>query len=246
MGDDYSSYAKDNQRGYFEGIGFEVHDVGSLEILEGWFLKDKFQVYHGQKAILGSDPKSFRLLNEHYAQDTAHVYFYNFPNEGGVTLIPCISSSFTLLEYPYSKDASSVYYVNVKMHDVDAQTFSVLGNRFSKDKQNVFFQGKKIVDAEALTFSVLPQDESSLDELYYAKDKMCIFLEEKKIKNADILTFKVLGLDYAVDNKNVYYKTTIVKGANPNNFKIYEHSYGDEDAEDSKNKYSKGIKVGRQ
>ena len=58
-----------------------MQDVATLEIISGRFLKDKKQVYYGQAAIKGSDPQSFRLLNEYYTQDTAHVYYYTYSNE---------------------------------------------------------------------------------------------------------------------------------------------------------------------
>jgi DKNYY family len=253
MGDANWGYAKDNQRGYCNGIGFDVRDAATLVILEGRFLKDKFQVYFNQIPIKGSDPASFRLLNEYYAQDKNNVYWYDIPNIEGMegntrnnshfVLLPCDNASFALLDYPYSKDATSVYYGTVKIKDADVQTFSVLTNHYSKDKKTVFFEDKKINEAEAASFSVFPDVEDSLDAFYYAHDKVSVFLKDKKIKSADVRTFKILGLDYAVDNKSVFYKTKAVNGADPNSFIIYQHGFGDEDAEDAENKYSKGVIV---
>jgi hypothetical protein len=52
-----------------------------------------------------------------------------------------------------------------------------------------------------------------------------------------------LGENYASDSKHVFYKTTIVKGASPDSFKVYPHDVGDTDAEDATNKYHEEIKV---
>jgi DKNYY family len=257
LGNDYSGYAKDNQRGYCNGIGFDVRDVATLDILKGRFLKDKFQVYFNQLPIKGSDAASFRLLNDYYAQDKNNVYIFdNLINDAEdneaytdksdhFVVLPCDHASFAVLDYPYSKDANSVYYINKKMPDADVPTFSMLENRYSKDKQSAYFEGKKVSGAEAATFVVMPETNGSLDETFYAHDKTNVFIKDTKIVGADVLTFTVLGLDYAMDNKVVYYKTKIVKGADPHSFKIYRDGYGDEDAEDAKNKYSKGVKVSK-
>lgn len=243
LGDGYSGYAKDHQRGYFQGDGFAVEDVATLEILTGYFLKDKQRVYHGKVPIKGSDPASFRILNDHYAQDTAQVYFYNYPNEGGVVLLPALSRSFSLLEYPYSKDESDVFYVNAKMQGVESATFTVLGNNYSKYKTSVFFENKKIEDADAATFMIMPEHENTTQYLYFARDTSSVFWEDRKVKGANPNTFKALDFGYGTDDKHVYYHTTIVKDADPQSFKVYGHGMGNADSEDKNRKYSEGKKA---
>ena len=239
-------YAKDEKRAYFKGIGFDVQDLATLEVINARFVKDKTQVYFERKPIKGSDVHSFRVLNNYYAQDAQRAYYYNFANElySGIHPIPCNSASFALLDYPYSKDNASVFYVFDKMMGADASTFTILKNGYSKDAKSVFFSSKKIAEVDAATFTVIMNpDAYSLEDACYGKDKTNVFMKERKIQVADIPTFKILGFGYTSDSKNVYYTGKIVKNADPNSFKLYPHDQGDEDAEDAKCKYSKGKKV---
>lgn len=243
LGNGYTGYAKDSARGYFQGDGFAVQDPATLEIIDGYFLKDKYQVYHGKVPVKGSDPGSFQILNENYARDTNQVYFYNFPNEGGVIVLPAESRSFSLLEYPYSKDASFVFYVNAKMPGVESASFSILGNNYSKDKSSVFFENKKIKGADAGSFTVLPGYENTTQVLYFARDNSHIFWEDKIIAGADPATFKAIDFGYGTDKNHVYYRTAVVKGADPQSFKTYPHGVGNADSEDKNSRYSEGKKA---
>jgi hypothetical protein len=45
------------------------------------------------------------------------------------------------------------------------------------------------------------------------------------------------------DNRHVFYKTKIIKDAQPAGFRVYPHDVGDADAEDAKFKYHEGKKV---
>lgn len=238
-------YAKDRERAYFKGVGFEVQDVANLTIINDRFLKDKYQVYFDRTPVKGADVNSFRILNNSYAKDTAHAYYYGYPDGlyNGIHEIPCQIASFSLLEYPYSKDRESVYYFYTKINEADPGSFSIVGNDFSKDKNGVYFKTQSLKGADAATFRLIPPNENAPDEFYYAKDKDHVFWNDKMFGEIDMAGFKVLGLGYATDGKYIYYHTTIVKDANPSTFKIYEHGYGDADAEDAKNKYLEGLKV---
>ena len=238
-------YAKDSKRGYFKGVGFNVKDVASLAFFQGEFVKDKYQVYFQQRPVKDADVNTFRVLNMYYATDTAQIYYFGFHSDlyNGIHKIPCQAASFTMLEYPYSKDNESVFCVYTKIAGADPNSFSVIGNRFSKDKNHVYMESKVLKDADAATFMIVPHDENSLDEFNYTKDKNHAFWKDKMLGELDISAFKALGLGYATDGKHIYFHASIVKNADPATFKIYEHGYGDADAEDVKNKYLEGEKV---
>jgi hypothetical protein len=244
MGKGYESFAKDNKQGYLKGVSFPVKDVATLEIIDGQFLKDKYQVYFQQRPIENADVDSFRILNEAYAKDTARVYYFGYHDEtnNGIHEIPCKTNSFSLLEYPYSKDETSVFYIFSKINEADTKSFSVVGNGFSKDKHHVYFETKILQGADAESFIIIPHEES-LDEFNFTKDKNHIFYQDKMMNVKDINEFKVIGLEYSTDVHHVYHRTNIVKNADPKTFKVYEHGYGDEDAEDAKSKFLAGKKV---
>lgn len=244
MGEGYEGYAKDGKRAYFKGTGFEVKDVATLTIADGRFVKDKYMVYFDQAPVKGADPVSFRVLNNCYARDTGHVYYFGYHSDlyNGIHEIPCQAAAFTILDYPYSKDANAVFYLYTRIQNADAATFTVVGNNFSKDKNHVYSGAYILPGADAATFGVFPQD-SSLDEVNYSKDRYQAYWKNKKLPVSDVMAFRPLGLDYATDGRKVYYRSGVVKGADPATFKIYDHSYGKADAEDAKNKYLKGAPV---
>jgi DKNYY family len=244
LGEGYEGFAKDNKRGYLKGVGFQVKDVATLSIIDGQFLKDKYQVYFQQKPVKNADVNSFKVLNEGYAKDMARVYYYGFHDEvnNGIHEIPCNPNTFKLLEYPYSKDETSVFYIITKINEADTKSFSVVGNGFSKDKNHVYFETKILQGADAESFIIIPHEES-LDEFNFTKDKNHIFYQDKMMNVKDINEFKVIGLEYSTDVHHVYHRTNIVKNADPKTFKVYEHGYGDEDAEDAKSKFLAGKKV---
>ena len=91
---------------------------------------------------------------------------------------------------------------------------------------------------------IIPHEET-LDDFNFTKDKNHIFYQDKMMNVKDINGFKVIGLEYSSDNHHVYHRTNIVENADPKTFKIYEHGYGEEDAEDDKNKFLAGKKVSK-
>jgi len=246
LGEGYEGFAKDDKRAYLKGVGFEVKDVTTLSIIDAQFLKDRYHVYFEQARVKGADPGSFRVLNNWYARDTSHVYYFGHHNElyNGIHEIPGDAATFTILDYPYSKDASAVFYVYTRIKDADPASFSVVGHNFSKDRNRVYLREKILPGADAATFMVFPNEES-LDDINHTKDKYHVYWNDKQVTVADVAAFKPLGLDYGTDGKNVYYQTSMVKNADPATFKIYDHGYGEADAEDARSRYLKGVKLSK-
>lgn len=238
-------YTKDSKRGYFKGVGFNVKDVAFLSVLQGQFVKDRYQVYFQQRPVKAADVNSFRVLNICYARDTARVFYYGYHNDvyNGINEIHCNAASFSILEYPYSRDNESVFYIYSKINGADANSFTIVGNDFSKDNNHVYFGSKILKGADPLTFMMVPHAENSLDEINYSKDQNHIYWKDKMLGEVNVAAFKVLGLGYATDGRHIYFQAGIVKNADPVTFKIYEHGYGDGDAEDAANKYLEGKKV---
>ena len=240
-----NGYAKDSVHGFRAYIAFNVKDIATLKSINSVFVKDDVQAYFNLKPVAGSDGKSFEVIDNSYAKDTAHIYYYAQPGEvkSGIYVLPCNRSAFKVLDYPYSKDDVTVFYENIKMNGAHAATFTVLQNGFSKDKNAVYFEAQKIAGADASSFMVFKENELYTENFYYAKDNTSIFWENKKLADANIANFKVLGMGYGSDGKHVFYKTNIIKNADPDSFKVYPHDVGDADAEDAANKYHEGVKV---
>lgn len=122
-----------------------------------------------------------------------------------------------------------------------AATFEVLQSAYSKDKQAVYFNEKKIPGVHPQAFEVFKENDSFNQDVDYAKDNNSMYVNDKKIPSADVATFKLLGQNYASDNKQVFYKNRIVKGAAPASFTVYPHDVGNADAEDDTNKFHEGM-----
>lgn len=238
-------YAKDAKHAFFLGKAFTVKDIASFKTLNSNFCKDDIQAYLDCKPIAGSDGKSFELLDEFFAKDKNHIYFCEGAGiaKQRVTVLPCDAASFTLLVYPYSRDIVTVFYKGKTIAGADATSFKVLGDGYSKDLHAVYFEANKIAAADAATFELFKDNEAGMEQFHYAKDKASVFIDDKKISGADVGSFKILTLGYAIDSKQVFYKTTLVKNASPASFKTYPHGYGDEDAEDANNKFLAGKRV---
>jgi hypothetical protein len=200
--------------------------------------------FHG-KQVASSDGNSFELINNHYAKDKNHIYYYGYPSDAknDIYLIPCNRSTFKELEYPFSSDDKSVFYENLLISGSNPDGFVALGAGFSKDRQFVFFETKKISGADASSFELMEQDAMNTQEFYFARDNSSLYFREKKIPTADIPSFKILGLGYAVDRNHVYYRHSIVKTADPETFEVYTHGYGEADAKDSKHEFMEGKRM---
>lgn len=237
-------YAKDSKQAYFLGRPFSVKDVASFKAINASFSKDNVQAYLSRVPIAGSDGKTFELLDEFYAKDTNHIYYCEniSTSEQKATVLQCDRASFVLLDYPYARDNASVFYNSKKITGADAASFKVLGNGYSLDKQAVYFRSKQIPDADAASF-VLVADDENRETFHYAKDKSAAFIDDKKITGAGVVGFKVLGLGYATDGQRIFYKSGVVKNADPLSFKPHPHRYDDEDAEDVNGKYMEGKKA---
>jgi hypothetical protein len=237
-----NGYAKDKKLAFFEGTSFPISDVASFKSINPYFAKDDHHAYFNLKPIKGSDGKSFELINSNYAWDSLHVYYYGYPGqmEPEIYTIPCNRSTFQVLDYPYSKDKDFVFYENKKMNGLNAPSFTILKYSFSKDSSSVFFETKKIEGADVSTFKVFEENDSLSQDFYYTRDKNNIFWMQQKVNVMATEQFKVLGHGYGSDGQQVYYKTSIVKNADPKSFKVYPHGIGNADAEDARNKYSEG------
>lgn len=239
-----SGYGKDNLRPYFEGVAFKVKDLATLEVININFLKDKHVAYINRLPIAGSDGETFEVIDGSYAKDTSHVYFYNagLGDNKSITVMSCDKASFDTLQYPFSKDKQSAFYEGKKIDGADGASFTAMGSGYSKDKNGVFF-GTKRISPNVASFEIFADNDPVRESFTFAKDNANVFIDDKVITGADIGTFKILALGYGMDAKHVFFKTRLVKDANPATFKTYQHSYGDTDAEDGQIKYLEGKKV---
>lgn len=238
-------YAKDNFHAYFEGYYFPVKDVATFTSINRHFAKDGVLAYLNCMPVAGSDGKTFELMDGNFAKDKVHIYYYAHTGEGqhNIGALPCDKSTFQILDYRYSKDKANVFFLGFTLKGADAKTFQLLSSGYSKDKGAVYFGSTKISGADEATFEVYEENDSLGHDVVFARDRKFVYIDDKKLSDADVTSFKVLGENYGSDNKHVFYKTNIVKGASPFSFKVYPHDVGNADSEDANNKYHQGKKI---
>jgi len=204
----YGYYTDDNHVFYDAGESYKIVknvDILSIHVLSTHYLKDKNNIYFSQlyrqeeiKPLTGFDIDTFVVVqnnsnHEQYFKDLNGVYY----NERlGV----------------FSPDTS-------KVNDADSDSFVVMPQYLlAKDKKNVYYKGEIVPHLNALTFEVL-------DGGYY-RDSYSIYTGNfAPLQNSDPCSFELVGYkgkyewsEYAKDTNQVYYRDSIVEGADPLTF----------------------------
>lgn len=220
-------YAKDQHKVYWQSTIVEGADPNSMEIILydtheiSFFFKDKHAIYNrGSKTDF--DLQSFELLTSQIAKDKNNVYFIY--DEYIVPINKSDPASFMMINKDYAKDKNYIYSIaagrpSIDNEKMDPNSFQLLDNPYySKDKKHVYRLGSIIEGANPLTFKTLTE--------YYSRDDKNIYLMNFKIPQADAENFKILNKRFTTkDNHHVYYKGTIIRGADPDTFIALNDSF---------------------
>lgn len=246
------TYAKDINNVYYLGRKIEYADPNGFTVINNQysFSKDKNNIYFQNQKIPNVDAESFQVINQQYAKDQHKVYWQNTivegadPNSMEIILYDTheISfffkdkhavynqgnktdfdlQSFELLTSQIAKDKNNVYFIYdeyiVPINKSDPASFMMINKDYAKDKKHVYRLGSIIEGANPLTFKTLTE--------YYSRDDKNIYLMNFKIPQADVRSFKILNKRFtAKDNHHVYYKGTIIRGADPDTFIALNDSF---------------------
>ncbi len=125
----------------------------NITIFSSYEIRDN-KVYYEGDLLKNADVESFQILSHLYAKDKKNVYsfgeiIYEFDVES-------FEVCFTLGNDPtptnYTKDKNSIYYLNVKLEQLDLDTFIALENYYGKDKKLVFFEDHLVEYIDTKTF----------------------------------------------------------------------------------------------
>jgi hypothetical protein len=184
---------------------------------------------YAAKKPKGYDPATFERLNESFAKDINHVYFYN------EILEDADPKTFRALDEDYSADSRHVWYRENKIEGANPQTFVAPEKNDSlnftiglaHDDHDYYRQNNPLHIADMGSFR---QIDGS-----WAVDRQNVYfigLEAHVGKDivpiGDYSTFRVLNHLYAVDAKCAYYKNKVVEGADPKTFVVLDggNDYG--------------------
>lgn len=178
----------------FDGFGnifTDIADMSTLEDVNGFWLKDKVNVYTGNGQILEhADPATFVDLGMGYGRDKDNLYCS--PNSPAV-----------------SKDSRELPGTGkgVIVVGADPDSFEVIPGKYSfygKDSSHVYSNCKELKGADVTTFV-------QVSDGYYYKDKTSVWYEDTNsgdlisIPGADSASFQLISKpDVAKDKSHTY------------------------------------------
>ena len=164
----------------------------------------------------GCDFGTFERLNARYSLDVNHVYYDN------MILSEADPSTFKVLSYDYATDMHYVWYNDIIIDGADPATFVVPDSKISNlahDAHDYYMNDRPLYVANIGSFRQIDYNWA-LDSLYVYYLDYDVLADDDTPVVGDYRTFKVLNEFYAVDSTCVYYKNTIVEGANPATFVV--------------------------
>lgn len=215
-----TAYSKDDKNVYYGTDIIEGADTSTFKALKWHYAIDKYNAYYkGIHLCAASNFSTYRSANG-YASD-GNVIFYNGKeiegSSAGVFRIICGGNNKTGI--PLVTDSKNIYAEGRKLDYIDVETIEYIDHNFYKDKKNVYY-GKEIIDG------CNSDKVRILNNFYVADDKNVFFIKKSHITillNANPNAITVNG-QFAVDNKNVYYKGEIIENADCSTIKLIEDS----------------------
>lgn len=179
-------YARDRNRVYSDGVGFEVRDIETYERIGDQHARDKVSGYFMRAEIKGSDGATFSEVDGNYSKDAKRVYYSKYdsnfgqhrPVERSVALPGADPATFVAHRHGYAQDAAQAYY-NDLVITKSVATFKLLEEGYAIADNKVWYQGEVMKHADAATFTVLPL---ASDSSATAQDKDGKFIYAKRIK----------------------------------------------------------------
>lgn len=212
-----TAYSKDDKYVYYGTDIIDGADASTFKSLKWHYAVDKHNAYYkGIHLCAASNFSTYRSANG-YASDGNIIYYNGIPIENssaGLFRIICEGndkSGTTLVT-----DSFNVYFEGRKVDYIDTDSFVHIEYNFYKDKNHVYV-GKDIIDGCNSSSNI-----RILNNFYITDEKFIFFIKKSNIiivNGANPKTIKVNG-QFAVDDKNVYYKGEIINDADCNSVKI--------------------------
>jgi hypothetical protein len=222
--------AKDKNHVYIGGKPDSMIDAKTFVAIPGRdsLFKDAFHLYE----YIGG-PTSYEIT----PFDPQTISFFT-PRDPGT-----LDSEFY---NEYVEDKNGVYFGKERIANADANTFTVFTNPklyglkgggplypYAKDKNAVYYDGAVVPHADPSTF--VPVDNGGVYSYYYGKDVNNVYEGTTTIPNLDPQTVQILWTPiyegcgsamYVKDATHVFYKQSLVPGADAKTFESLINNYG--------------------
>ena len=201
-------------------------DVGTMEVLNHDFIKDKQRVYRKGVLLRGITPEGFHVFNPSYIGNhqviytpygdakIAHPEVFEVLDDGIGMYGPAGYGRDTEFVYYFTSSTETSYAVRLKACKNPA-AFTILSDGYTKDDERVYFCQVTVKRAIPQSFAVLSDG--------YARDEKHIFWKDQLLKTK-ARNFSILGDGYAGDGKQVFYKGTPLD-ADSTAFTLLGYSY---------------------
>ena len=231
------NYARDKSKVFYTRRNFgpcviEQADPRTFSALSERYSKDDKHAFHGCSLIKNADSKTFRVTSGFLAADSKNVF------RSGKLVSNADPATFAHLKHRFSNlnfytDDQHVYYFQSMVDGADPATFEVIASYFAKDHQHAFFCSKKchvIPGADAETFHAAPVGSTWANAEVYARDQSKVFfcaeLKDQDpcatLPGSDPKSFEYIGQYFSRDKRNVFFRDSLVNGADAATFEIFE------------------------
>ena len=201
-----STYAKDSDTVFLDGVPLAEADAASFELLdEPNYSRDARHVFVRDR-VLTEDVDHF-TLDGGFARDSLHVY-----GSGGEVLSDDPEHFVEISHddgYLFTKDSTVVSVSGNAIKGADPATFEVLRGAYAKDAEETYYFDQVVDDADPASFEAL--------EGSYARDRNHAYWMGKVVPGADPGTFVVLNPNFecTADAEHAYYRDQLIQGFDP-------------------------------
>lgn len=214
--DNTDNYARDKDKVYYQGRILINANPNTFEIIDGVnnYSKDESLVYYDDKLINDTDIETFKSLGRSYAKDKNLVYL------SGEIIVDANPQSFSIVEsikpnwwpHHFSFDDRYVFSNLKKIIGADPKTWEQIGYGYSKDRKEAYYYEESIT-ADPMTLIAIDST--------YAMDDSRAYYKGQEIIGSSPMSFEIFDntVDYSKDKYNVFYKTNLIEGANPETFR---------------------------
>ncbi|TXI92372.1 MAG: hypothetical protein E6Q34_06565 [Burkholderiaceae bacterium] len=179
-------------------------------------------VYDNDELLPGADGESFVIFNFNYAKDKNRVY-----GRGG----PFDAATFVSLDPDgkFVKDKNGAYFETSSygadptghnlIEGADPETFEWVTGVYAKDKNHVYHLIWPTENGEDAATYVRVLDPTTRSD-NWTKDKNHAYYNGRIVVGADPSTFRAFNFEFGVDAKNLFFRNTLVPGADVATFEL--------------------------
>jgi hypothetical protein len=236
-------WAKDSRAYYYYAFsppdnirGGKVEcDYPTLQVLGGYYAKDKNRAYYCGKPINDVDVASFRVVDELHAVDKYSRYSESIIDRGERSE-RADRATFVSLKGGYSKDKTNVFCWQFIIEGADPKSFVVLSrDGWARDQREAYRWWRSLGVEDISTFSLVKGEWAKDSRAYYAT-----FPDGKfwgKV-DCDYSTLEILDGYYAKDKNRAYYRGKPINDVDVASFRVIDHEH----AEDKFATYSESLR----